>query len=85
MGKVVLPAIDVDDFVSGQDNKLRGHTVASGAAYLVETNRFDSQAGVEARYKRGVPKAFLKGYVRARCGARVGTPHFYCPGVIRIE
>ncbi len=52
------------------------NSVASGAAYLVETDRFDSQAGAGARYMRGVLKAFLYGHVRARCGARVGAPLF---------
>lgn len=65
MGKVVLPAMYVDDFVSGQDDKFGRHSVASGTAYLVETDCFDSQDGPEARYKRGVPNAFLCGHVSA--------------------
>lgn len=33
--------------------------VASGAAYLVETDRFDPQDGTEARYAGGVPKTLF--------------------------
>ncbi|MEJ2745528.1 MAG: hypothetical protein P8123_07590 [bacterium] len=54
-------------------SKLDGHSAASVAAYLVETDRFDSPDGTEARYKRGASKASDTGVSRRApflfCGA----------------